>query len=168
MHRRDFLLTTAAAAALPAATGAKTRLGFVRSTHSKLRSPAPLDDALTYSQVRDMVFQAIEYGAPRAGSLDAKIKPGSWVVLKPNIVFLRPHPSYAKGDITDFRVTKAVLEYVATRSKAGRITIAEGGTYRSLKDKSEDAIPDFITSLLRQIVNAITIKQYFANTRRVE
>lgn len=140
MHRRDFLLTTAAAAALPAATGARTKIGFVRSTHGKLRAPAPLDDGLTYEQVRDMVFQAIEYGAPRAGSLEAKIKPGSWVVLKPNIVFLRPHPSYAKGDITDFRVTKAVLEYVATRSRAGRITIAEGGTYRSLKDKSEDNV----------------------------
>ncbi|MBS1826856.1 MAG: DUF362 domain-containing protein [Acidobacteria bacterium] len=140
MLRREFLLTTAAAAALPAAVDAKTRIGFVRSTHAKLRSPAPLDDGLTYEQVREMVFQAIEYGAPRAGSLDAKIKPGSWVVLKPNIVFLRPHPSYAKGDITDFRVTKAVLEYVATRTKAGRITIAEGGTYRSLKDRAEDNV----------------------------
>ncbi len=140
MHRREFLLTAAAAAALPAAPEGKTKLGLVRSTHAKLRSPAPLDDELSYEQVRDMVFQAIEYGAPRAGSLEAKIKPGSWVVLKPNIVFLRPHPSYAKGDITDFRVTKAVLEYVATRSKAGRITIAEGGTYRSLKDKAEDNV----------------------------
>lgn len=141
MNRRNFLLTTAAAAALPAAAASeKTRLGFVRSTHAKLHSPAPLDDPLSYEQVRDMVFQAIEYGAPRAGSLEAKIKPGSWVVLKPNIVFLRPHPSYAKGDITDFRVTRAVLEYVATRSKAGRITIAEGGTYRNLKDKAADNV----------------------------
>ncbi|MBL8177174.1 MAG: DUF362 domain-containing protein [Bryobacterales bacterium] len=140
MHRREFLLTTAASAALSGATEEKTRLGLVRSTHRKLRAPAALDDALTYEQVRDMVFKAIEYGAPHAGSLEARIKPGSWVVLKPNIVFLRPHPSYAKGDVTDFRVTKAVLEYVASRTKAGRVTIAEGGTYRRLKDKAEDNV----------------------------
>jgi hypothetical protein len=36
-----------------------------------------------------------EYGAPRAGSLEAKIRSGAWVVVKPNIVFLRPHPKLA-------------------------------------------------------------------------
>jgi uncharacterized protein (DUF362 family) len=140
MNRRDFLFASSAAMALPAFAAGNTRLGLVRSTHAKLRQPAPLDDALTGSQVREMVFRAIEYGAPRAGSLEAKIKPGSWVVLKPNIVFLRPHPSYAPGDITDFRVTRAVLEYVATRSRAGRITIAEGGTYRNVKDPAKDNV----------------------------
>ncbi|MBK9169910.1 MAG: DUF362 domain-containing protein [Bryobacterales bacterium] len=141
MNRRHFLLSAAGAACLPAfGMEEKTRLGLVRSTHGKLVRPAPLDDALTYEQVRDMVFTAIRYGAPRAGSLEAKIKPGSWVVIKPNIVFLRPHPSYAPGDITDFRVTRAVLEYVAAHSRAGRITVAEGGTYRRHDDPAEDNV----------------------------
>jgi uncharacterized protein (DUF362 family) len=146
MNRRQFFLSSAGASLLSevgrlaAATEAGTRFGLVRSTHSKLAEPASLEDPLTYRQVRDMVFQAIAYGAPKAGSLEAKIKPGSWVVLKPNIVFLRPHPSYAKGDITDFRVTRAVLEYVAARSRAGRITIAEGGTYRRPADTAEDNV----------------------------
>jgi uncharacterized protein (DUF362 family) len=141
MNRREFFLsTTAGASLLAGATESKTRIGLVRSTHSKLVQPASLEDALTYEQVRDMVFTAIDYGAPSAGSLAAKIKPGSWVVIKPNIVFLRPHPSYAPGDVTDFRVTRAVLEYVATRSRAGRVTIAEGGTYRRPSDKAEDNV----------------------------
>jgi len=143
MNRRHFLVSSAAAplaAPLLAAPDARARLGLVRSTHTRLRQPAPLDDALTYDQVRDMVHSAIRYGAPQAGSLEKKIKPGAWVVIKPNIVFLRPHPSYAPGDITDFRVTRAVLEYVATHSKAARITIAEGGTYRNHKDKAEDNV----------------------------
>jgi uncharacterized protein (DUF362 family) len=87
-----------------------------------------------------MVWKAIEYGKPRAGSLEAKIRPGSWVVIKPNIVFLRPQGGYTSGDITDIRVTKAVLEYVASKSRAGRITIAEGGSYRSLKDPANDNV----------------------------
>ncbi|MBI4906883.1 MAG: DUF362 domain-containing protein [Acidobacteria bacterium] len=139
MNRRQFLAAGAFAAALPGAPD-KTCLGLVRSTHSKLRQPASLETELTDAQVREMVFRAIDLGAPRAGSLAAKIRPGSWVVIKPNIVFLRPHPSYAIGDITDFRVTRAVLEYVARHSQAGRITVAEGGTYRRTNDKAEDNV----------------------------
>jgi uncharacterized protein (DUF362 family) len=140
MKRREFLFCSASASMLPAAPDAKTRLGLVRSNHSKLARPAPLEDALSYGQVRDMVFAAIDYGAPSAGSLAEKIKPGSWVVVKPNIVYLRPHPGYAPGDITDYRVTRAIVEYLATRSRAARITIAEGGTYRRPTDKAEDNV----------------------------
>ena len=125
MNRRQFMYTSGMAASLLSGSEEKTKLGLVRSTHAKLRQPAPVYDALSYAQVRDMVFRAIELGAPQAGSLGQKIAAGSWVVIKPNIVFLRPHPAYAQGDITDFRVTRAVLEYVATHSKAGRVTIAE-------------------------------------------
>ena len=87
-----------------------------------------------------MVWQAIEYGRPRAGSLEAKIKPGSWVVIKPNIVALRPLGFYRTSDITDMRVTKAVLEYVAGKSKAARVTVAEGGSYRNLYDPEPGAV----------------------------
>ncbi|MBK7927832.1 MAG: DUF362 domain-containing protein [Bryobacterales bacterium] len=144
LQRRQFLAATAMAAGhlpaalAPAAQAAKTRLGLVASTHSALRQPAPLDATLTLDQVRAMVFRAISLGSPNAGSLEEKIKPGAWVVIKPNIVALRPRPTYRLGDITDFRVTQAVLEYVAARSRAGRITIAEGGSYRRPNDPAED------------------------------
>jgi uncharacterized protein (DUF362 family) len=141
LNRRRFLSVSAqalAASSLPLMAATKPRIGLVHSTHAKLVKPGSPEDKLDYSQVREMVWKAIEYGKPRAGSLEAKIKPGSWVVIKPNYVFLRPQYGYAPGDVTDLRVTRAVLEYVARKSKAARITIAEGGSYRNLKDTAKD------------------------------
>jgi len=142
-NRRQFLITgTQALAAMKLAGMAqgKPKVALVRSTHPKLPRTAGPDQELDYEIVRSMVWKAIEYGAPRAGSLEAKIKPGSWVVLKPNIVFLGSQAGYRTGDITDMRVTKAVLEYVASRTKAARITIAEGGSYRSTTDPLTDNV----------------------------
>ncbi len=136
--RREFILTSAnalAAASLAASDSQPgPRVGLVRSSHARLRQPSPIEDPLDYARVREMVWKAIEYGRPRAGSLEAKIRPGSWVVVKPNIVFLRPQGGYRSGDITDFRVTAAVLEYIAQRTRAGRVTVAEGGSYRRIGD----------------------------------
>lgn len=135
--RREFLITSgcAAAAALARAESAKTRVGLVQSSHDRLAHAASIEDPLDYPKIRDMVWKAIEYGKPQAGSLEAKIKPGSWVVIKPNMCFLASQESYRSGDVTDFRVTKAVLEYVARYSKAKRITVAEGGSYQAIHTK---------------------------------
>jgi uncharacterized protein (DUF362 family) len=136
-------LAAAGAAALPGELfGAveKTRIGLVPSNYGKLARPAAVNDPLDYERVRDMVWTAIRLGTPRAGSLEAKIRPGSWVVIKPNIVGLRGREFYRTGDITDLRVTRAVLEYVARYSKAGRITLAEGGSYRRLTDPAKDNV----------------------------
>ncbi|HSW51577.1 MAG TPA: hypothetical protein VLH09_15430, partial [Bryobacteraceae bacterium] len=87
--RREFVLSSAQAAAAVSLFGMaqeKTRVGLVQSTHKRLRKPVSPEDPLDYQLVRDMVWQAIDYGRPRAGSLEAKIKPGSWVLVKPNIV----------------------------------------------------------------------------------
>jgi uncharacterized protein (DUF362 family) len=141
--RRQVMLAAAGAALVPPfAFGAspRTRIGLVPATYSRLSRPSSLDDPLDYERVRDMVWTAIRLGAPRAGSLEKKIKPGSWVVIKPNIVGLRGRDSYRTGDITDYRVMRAVFEYVARFSKAGRITLAEGGSYRRLTDPAKDNI----------------------------
>ena len=138
MNRRRFLLASAAAAGLRAAPAGKPGLGLVHSTHKGLRRPSPPDDPLDYERVRDMVWQAIEYGKPRAGSLEAKIPAGAWVVVKPNVVALRPRSSYRTGDVTDMRVTQAVVEYVARKSRAARITVAEGGSYRRPGDPTDN------------------------------
>jgi uncharacterized protein (DUF362 family) len=134
--RREFILASAhaLAAASLAGSDSRPRLGLVRSSHARLGHPSPVEDPLDYARVREMVWKAIEYGRPRAGSLGAKIRPDSWVVIKPNIVFLRPQGGYRSGDVTDFRVTAAVLEYVAQKTRAGRVTIAEGGSYRQVRD----------------------------------
>jgi uncharacterized protein (DUF362 family) len=141
--RRELLLAAAGAAGLPLRVfGAdqKTRIGLVPSTFGKLAKASSPADGLDYERVRDMVWTAIRLGAPRAGSLEAKIRPGSWVVVKPNIVGLRGREFYRTGDITDMRVTRAVLEYVARYSRAGRITLAEGGSYRRIGDPAKDNV----------------------------
>lgn len=143
LTRRQWLGASAqvlAASALPGAEPGRTRVGLVPSTHAKLLKPSPIDDPLDYPRVRDMVWKAIEYGRPRAGSLEAKIKPGSWVVIKPNIIGLPPRRTYRTGDVTDFRVTRAVLEYVAEKTRAGRVTVAEGGSYRRVGDPLQDTV----------------------------
>ena len=142
LNRRQFILTGAAAFAASrlGLAAAKSQVGLVQSTHSKLSRPAAAEQELDYAQVREMVFKAIEYGKPAAGSLEAKIKPGSWVVIRPNFVYLGNQRGFRVGDTTDMRVLKAVLEYVAEKSKAGRITVAEGGSYRSLQDPATDNV----------------------------
>jgi uncharacterized protein (DUF362 family) len=141
--RREFAIAGAqvlAAAKLAGQTAAKPRVGLVQSTHGKLTRTAASEQELDYPQVREMVWKAIEYGKPKAGSLGAKVKPGSWVLIKPNIVYLKSQMSYRAGDVTDQRVTRAVFEYVARNTKAGRITLAEGGSYRSLADPLNDNV----------------------------
>jgi len=141
IRRRDLLIGPAMGL-LPglAEASPSPRIGLVPSTYRGLRRTAGPDDGLDYEIVRDMVWNAIRLGRPRAGSLEAKIRPGSWVVVKPNIVALRPRPAYRTGDITDFRVTKAVVEYVARFSRASRVTVAEGGSYRRPGDKAADNV----------------------------
>jgi uncharacterized protein (DUF362 family) len=140
--RRDFLIGSAAALAASSgtslATPTKSLVGLVHSSHKKLAKPVAGNHPLDYPLVRDMVWKAIGYGKPRAGSLEKKIKPGSWVVLKVNYCYLGTQPGYRPGDLTDMRVWRAVAEYVARFSKAKRITIAEGGSYRRLEDPKND------------------------------
>ena len=137
LNRRQ-LLSAALATSLARAGEAKTLVGLVQSTHPRLPQPTSPEDPLDYAKVRALVWQAIDYARPRAGSLEAKIPAGAWVVIKPNLSFLRPQGGYAPGDITDLRVLKAVVEYLARRSRARRITVAEGGSYRGAADPATD------------------------------
>ena len=140
--RRDFLIGSAAAFAASSATSSaaptKSLVGLVHSTHKKLVKPVEGNHPLDLEIVRDMVWKAIGYGKPKAGSLEKKIKPGSWVVIKANYCYLGTMPGYRPGDDSDMRVWRAVMEYVARFSKAKRITLAEGGSYRRLQDPKND------------------------------
>jgi len=74
--RRQFLSASArglAALVLPAAETEKKCIGLVTSSHSKLAKPSSIEDPLDYQRVRDIVRKAIEYGRPRAGSLEAPV-----------------------------------------------------------------------------------------------
>ena len=140
LNRREFIISAPAVSAAAAANPRKPRVGLVQSGHRKLRRPLSPEDPLDYPAVRDMVWMAIGYGKPHAGGLESRIPAGSWVVVKPNIVFLPTQGGYRTGDITDLRVTKAVVEYVARHSRAARVTVAEGGSYRGVRDPAEDTI----------------------------
>jgi uncharacterized protein (DUF362 family) len=139
LTRRE-LLAVSIAAPLARPERGKTRVALVQSTHKRLTQPLSPEHPLDYARVRDMVWKAIEYGRPLAGSLEAKIRPGSWVVVKPNIGQGPFRRYYRSGDVTDLRVTRAVVEYVARKSRAARITIAEGGNYRRPDDPAADNI----------------------------
>jgi uncharacterized protein (DUF362 family) len=87
---------------------------------------------LTYDDIRVMVMQAVE----QAGGLGSLIKPGSTVVLKPNLVNSidytlpgmqgKPLPVEVNGVTTDYRVTRAVVELVRVINPTGKIYVVEG------------------------------------------
>ena len=108
-------------------------VSVVRSDFDRLIEPAPPTAFLSYDQVKDMVWQAIELAPTKLGPLPAIIPSGSWVLVKPNMVFIPPQRgNYSLGDITDPRVTQAVLEYLAEFSQARRITLAMGGSWKGV------------------------------------
>lgn len=108
-------------------------VSVVRSDNDRLAASVAADRELTLEQVRDMVWQAIELAPAKSGPLPAIIPSGSWVLVKPNMVYIPPQSrDYSRGDITDPRVTQAVLEYLAEFSRARRITLAMGGSWKGV------------------------------------
>ncbi|MBT4501884.1 MAG: DUF362 domain-containing protein [Gemmatimonadetes bacterium] len=107
-------------------------VGVVRSDNAMLTTPVPATDPLDYEKIKEMVWTAIELAPTKEGLLPAIIPEGGWVVVKPNMVSMKTQGWYSLGDITDPRVTQAVLEYLAEKSHAGRITLAMGGSWRGL------------------------------------
>ncbi|RKY59179.1 MAG: hypothetical protein DRP95_05310, partial [Candidatus Latescibacterota bacterium] len=98
----------------------KAVVGVVRSDHPGLKHPVPPDSVLSYEQIEDLVWTAVE----EAGGLEGVVRPEhGWVVIKPNIVEPKPPGS---GVITDWRVVKAIIKMVHEIAPEARITIAEG------------------------------------------
>lgn len=113
-------------------------VSIIGSDNPGLSYPAALDQTLNYNQVKDMVWKTLD-GDTSSTSLKEIIQDHEWVVIKPNIVTapLRtidgtpvtyywyegiPH----KGQNTDLRVVKAVIEYLVQHKNLRRISIAEG------------------------------------------
>lgn len=72
-----------------------------------------------------MVRRALELAPPRFG-------PRDWIVIKPNIVCRYPDPMAIPGMVTDLRIVRSLIAWLAERGHEGRITIAEGaGAWRS-------------------------------------
>lgn len=95
---------------------------------------APLDANLTVEQVAAIVWRALDMDtSPR--NLREMVRPGSWVVVKPNIVTSPSNPDCMywyggrphRGQNTDLRVIKALVDYILLHCRPRRISIAEGG-----------------------------------------
>ncbi|MDP6015320.1 MAG: DUF362 domain-containing protein [Candidatus Latescibacteria bacterium] len=109
--------------------GAQTPVvAIVRSDDRSLPSPVAPDTQLEYaSHIRPMVRRAVDQGGLQA--VLAAAEPGEDglvdVVCKVNIV----HAHHQQGDVTDWRVVKALLEAVHEWAPDARLTIAEGGVW---------------------------------------
>ena len=112
-----------------------------------LAAPRAVDAQLSYAEIDAMVRRAIELGGQRRGGLDALIGPEDWVVIKPNIASchgLGPadgpsHHPYVHGTVTDLRVVKSVISFLAEKKRGRRITIAEGSGEWQPVERSKSA-----------------------------
>jgi uncharacterized protein (DUF362 family) len=99
-----------------------------------LARPRPVTAQLAYADIDAVVRKAIELGDMRRGGLASIIGSDDWVVIKTNIASchgLGPadgpsHNPYMHGAVTDLRVVKSVISFLAEKKRGARITIAEG------------------------------------------
>ncbi len=99
-----------------------------------LADPRPPDADLTSAQVDAMARKAIELAATREGEFASTVEPEDWVVIKTHIPTCYslaagegdvPAP-YIPGSVTDLRIVRAVISYLAEKRRGLRFTIAEG------------------------------------------
>lgn len=95
-----------------------------------LTEPRPLTANLTDAQLDAMVRKALDIAGPLQGGLATIIKPGDWVVIKPNIVFCPGvsevmQVNWVPGMVADPRIVRTLIVYLAEHHCGRRITIAE-------------------------------------------
>jgi uncharacterized protein (DUF362 family) len=106
---------------------------------SKLKGlvePQPPGAKLTDAQFDAMVRRAIELGDTRTGGLHTVVTAEDWVVIKtdigachglgPEVKDGGAHSRYQTGAVTDPRVVRALVSWMAEHKCGARITIAEG------------------------------------------
>ena len=133
----QYLLTQKKSAKSASVPGDYT-VTLVGSNYPTLSQPASLDAILTYDQVKEIVWTALDLDDSNESLRDV-INDGDWVVIKPNIVtapLIKTSGQKAtnywfngvahKGQNTDLRVVKAVIEYLIHYENVSRISIAEG------------------------------------------
>jgi uncharacterized protein (DUF362 family) len=91
---------------------------------------------ITYADIKNMVRKSVEL----AGGLKDLIKPGHTVVIKPNLVISKDNNSgqlldkEINGITTDWRVTKALVEFVRELNSIGKVYIMEGSAEYKTSD----------------------------------
>ncbi|MCW5979218.1 MAG: DUF362 domain-containing protein [Bryobacteraceae bacterium] len=120
-----------------------------------LKNPKPVDADLSYEDVDAMTRKAIEIGGSRDGGLKAIIEPDDWVVIKTNIETchgLGPetqdggaHTPYIPGTVTDLRVIRSLLGYMADNGHGRRFSIVEGSGEWLPKERSKSPVDGWTT-----------------------
>jgi len=163
--RRGFLKSAPAIAALGRAWGQDVatagatvdttpRVGIVLSSFTGsedhdgskvqgLADPAPVDADLSASQIDAMLRKAISLGTTRRGGLAAIVAADEWVVIKPRIETCCH--GYLRGSVTDLRVVRSLIEFLAEHKCGARFTIAEGSGEWQPRERSKAAVDGWTT-----------------------
>jgi hypothetical protein len=102
-----------------------------------------------------MVRRAIDLAATRASEFHAMVDPEDWVVIKthiPTCYGLGPetkdggaHQPYIAGSVTDPRIVRTVISYLAERKRGLRFTIVEGSPQWLPVERSKSAVDGWNT-----------------------
>jgi uncharacterized protein (DUF362 family) len=111
-----------------------------------LADPSPADAGLSAGQIDAMLRKAISLGTTRRGGLAAIVAPDEWVVIKPRIeTCYEPGPGYIRGSVTDLRVVRSLIEFLAEHKCGARFTIAEGSGEWQPRERSKAAVDGWTT-----------------------
>jgi uncharacterized protein (DUF362 family) len=111
-----------------------------------LADPSPVDAELSASQIDAMLRKAISLGTTRRGGLTAIVASDDWVVVKPRIeTCYEPGPGYIRGSVTDLRVVRSLIEFLAEHKCGARFTIAEGSGEWQPRERSKAAVDGWTT-----------------------
>jgi hypothetical protein len=111
-----------------------------------LARPRPVDADLDDAGIDALVRKAIELGNTRKGGLPALVAADDWVVVKTHIPSCYgPGGTYIAGDVTDPRVVRSLVAFLAENKLGARITIAEGSPEWQPREKSKSAADGWST-----------------------
>ena len=120
-----------------------------------LADPQPPAADLTAKQLDAMVRRAIDLAATRASEFHALVDPEDWVVIKthtPTCYGLGPetkdggaHQPYIAGSVTDPRIVRTVISYLAERKRGLRFTIVEGSSQWLPMERSKSPVDGWST-----------------------
>ena len=120
-----------------------------------LADPQPPAADLTAKQLDAMVRRAIDLAATRASEFHALVDPEDWVVIKthiPTCYGLGPetkdggaHQPYIAGSVTDPRIVRTVISYLAERKRGLRFTIVEGSSQWLPIERSKSPVDGWST-----------------------
>lgn len=120
-----------------------------------LADPQPPAADLTAKQLDAMVRRAIDLAATRASEFHALVDPEDWVVIKTHIPTCYglgsetkdggAHQPYIAGSVTDPRIVRTVISYLAERKRGLRFTIVEGSSQWLPIERSKSPVDGWST-----------------------